>query len=171
MLQAGLGLGVEQMTTLQFLRTYLCTATASLPAGPRDAAFLRTLEDLPRLRRIDSTVIDELRTVRHFEAVLKAPCGRMWPHLYHCCDCTSSCDEAVRESDCLPLLQVAFVPTTGGTLMPPSVLHDPRNADLVALLDAASAFPAGAFAADAQVRLVYKINNICNQTDIITGAV
>lgn len=54
------------MTSLQFLRAYLCTATASLPAGPRDAAFLRVLEDLPRLRRLDAAIIDELRTVRHY---------------------------------------------------------------------------------------------------------
>ena len=79
-LQAGLGLGVEQMTTLQFLRTYLCTATASLPAGPRDAAFLRMLEDLPRLRRIDSTIVDELRTVCP-SSLCSRPVG---PHLYDC---------------------------------------------------------------------------------------
>ncbi len=80
-LQAGLGLGVEQMTGLQFLRTYLCTATASLPAGPRDAAFLCTLQDLARLRRIDSTIIDELRTVRHVVAVFGDLCG---------CTCTTA---------------------------------------------------------------------------------
>ena len=44
--------------------------------------------------------------------------------------------------------------------MPPSALHDPRNADLVALLDAGSAFPSGAFAADAQVLLCRTINDL-----------
>ena len=48
--------------------------------------------------------------------------------------------------------QVAFVPTTSGTLVAPCALHDPRNAELVALLEAGSAFPAGAFANDAQVQ-------------------
>jgi len=52
------------------------------------------------------------------------------------------------------------VPTTSGTLMPPSAVHDPRNADLVALLDAGSAFPAGAFAADPQVCLAYNISDL-----------
>ena len=61
--QEGLGLGIEQMTALEFLRSYMLKAVASLPAGPRDAALLRMLEDLPRLRRIDPTFIDDLRTV------------------------------------------------------------------------------------------------------------
>ena len=61
--QAGLGLGVEQMTSLEFLRSYLCTAVASLPAAPRDAAFLCVLDDLPRLRGIDPAIVDELRKV------------------------------------------------------------------------------------------------------------
>ena len=43
------------------------------------------------------------------------------------------------------------MPTTSGTLMAPSALHDPRNAELVALLEVGSAFPAAAFAGDAQV--------------------
>ena len=44
--------------------------------------------------------------------------------------------------------------------MPPSALHDPRNADLVALLDPGSAFPAGTFAADAQVLREHDTNDL-----------
>ncbi len=51
------------MTSLEFLRCYLCTAVASLLAEPRDAAFLSVLADLPRLSGTDPTVVDELRTV------------------------------------------------------------------------------------------------------------
>lgn len=54
-------------------------------------------------------------------------------------------------------LQVPFVPTTAGVLLPPSALYDPRNADFVALLDGDSAFPAGQFADPKQVRLHHNI--------------
>ena len=153
--QAGLELGVEQMTSLPFLRSYLCMAVASLPVGPRDAAFLRVLEDLPRLRRLDAAIVDELRTVHHRMQSSDTP---MLPPQHPlllipaCVRITCNSVEACFAIDHgMPRSQVAFVPTTSGSLMAPSALHDPRNADLVALLDAGSAFPAGAFAADTQV--------------------
>ena len=54
-------------------------------------------------------------------------------------------------------MQVPFVPTTAGPLRAATVLYDPRNEELLALLDAGSAFPAGVFAADEQVLL-----NLCS---------
>ena len=52
------------------------------------------------------------------------------------------------------------MPTMGGALQPPSALYDPRNADLLALLEGASAFPTKPFAGPEQVRTHYSLTEV-----------
>ena len=66
-------------------------------------------------------------------------------------DCALSC----RCAACLQLyppllwvaglcaLQIAFVPTASGDLMPPSQLYSPRDSELMALLNPQTSFPIG----------------------------
>lgn len=48
-------------------------------------------------------------------------------------------------------VQVAFVPTGSAALVAPANLYDPRNTELLALLDKDTSFPTGPFAETQQV--------------------
>ena len=100
---------------------------------------LHFLSNLPELERQSPAILAELGQVRALNGLQqmadRAPSC--------CCEACSQILPTTLVGSCLCGLQIAFVPTASGDLMPPSQLYSPRDSELMALLNPQTSFPIG----------------------------
>ena len=111
----------------------------SLKDDARTDAMLHVLRKLPELERHSPAILAELGQVCQPECLQQmAFCA-----LLCCCEACSQVSPTTHVDTWLCALQIAFVPTASGDLMPPNQLYSPRDSELMALLNPQTSFPIG----------------------------